>query len=85
MSSVHKGDCTPETCRYWIDYPEDDNCALVAIEKHGAMTLREVAKRLNISFVRVKQIEDAALVKLAKRLSSDCNVPLGELKSLLCP
>ena len=76
------GGCTPE-CRYYIDYPEDDNCALVAIEKHGAMTLREVAKRMQISFVRVKQIEDVALSKLAKRLSADCKVPLGELKSLL--
>ena len=55
-----EGKCTPE-CRYYIDYPEDDNCALVAIDKHGAMTLREVAKRMQISFVRVKQIEDAAM------------------------
>ena len=30
------------------------------------MTLREVAKRLNISFVRVKQLEDQALKKIAK-------------------
>ncbi|MEC8365086.1 MAG: sigma factor-like helix-turn-helix DNA-binding protein [Actinomycetota bacterium] len=77
-----EGKCTPE-CRYYIDYPEDDNCALVAIDKHGAMTLREVAKRMQISFVRVKQIEDAAMAKLAKRLSADSNLPLSELKSLL--
>jgi DNA-directed RNA polymerase sigma subunit (sigma70/sigma32) len=30
------------------------------------MTLREVAKRLDISFVRVKQIEDKAMKKLTK-------------------
>jgi len=47
------------------------------------MTLREVAKRMQISFVRVKQIEDAAMAKLAKRLSADSNLPLSELKSLL--
>ena len=85
MKCENEGKCDPESCRYWIDYPEDDNCALVSIEKHGAMTLREVAKRMQISFVRVKQIEDAALAKLAKRLSADCKVPLSELKGLLCP
>ena len=78
--------CTQKECRYWIDYDDDQNCTMIAIESNkGGMTLREVAKRMHISFVRVKQIEDAALVKLAKRLSSDCNVPLSELKSLLCP
>jgi hypothetical protein len=78
--------CAQKGCKYWIDYDDDRNCTLIAIESNqGGMTLREVAKRMQISFVRVKQIEDAALIKLAKRLSADCNVPLGELKSLLCP
>lgn len=54
--------------RCWIDYPEDDNCIHVAISKHGAMTLAEVAKRLNLSLVRVSQIEKAALKKLSKRI-----------------
>ena len=51
-----KEGCSPETCRCWIDYPEDNNCALVAVEKNGAMTLDETAKRLGISLVRVSQI-----------------------------
>lgn len=54
--------------RCWIDYPEDDNCIHVAISKHGSMTLAEVAKRLNLSLVRVSQIEKAALKKLSKRI-----------------
>lgn len=59
--------CTPgERC--WIDYPEDDNCINVAIEKHGPMTLEQVAVRLGISLVRVSQIEKAALKKLSKRI-----------------
>jgi|TARA_B100000927_G_scaffold261096_1_gene231075 DNA-directed RNA polymerase specialized sigma subunit len=57
-----------ENDRSWIDYPEDDNCIYVAIEKHGAMTLEEVSKRLGISLVRVSQIEKKALAKLAKRI-----------------
>jgi len=60
--------CTEDSCRCWIDYPEDDNCMYVAIEKHGAMTLAEVAKRLGISLVRVSQIEKKALSKLYKRI-----------------
>ena len=60
-----------EEDRAWIDYPEDNNCVFTAIEKHGAMTLEEVAKRLGISLVRVSQIEKQALKKLAKRIKND--------------
>jgi|TARA_Y100000289_G_C3925279_1_gene152910 DNA-directed RNA polymerase specialized sigma subunit len=65
---MSKKDCEEEESRSWIDYPEDDNCIYVAIEKHGAMTLDEVSKRLGISLVRVSQIEKQALKKLSKRI-----------------
>jgi len=52
----------------WIDYEDDHNCALIAIEKNGDMTLHEVAERLNISYVRVKQIQDKTLQKVGKRM-----------------
>ena len=65
-----KSTCCSDSCRCWIDYPEDDNCMYVAIEKHGAMTLAEVAKRLNISLVRVSQIEKQAMKKLSKRIKN---------------
>ena len=70
MKKPTKQCCNREECRCWIDYPEDDNCINVAIEKHGAMTLAEVAKRLNISLVRVSQIEKQALKKLSKRIKN---------------
>ncbi|MEC7367618.1 MAG: sigma factor-like helix-turn-helix DNA-binding protein [Actinomycetota bacterium] len=57
-----------EKHRMWIDYPEDDNCALKAIEKHGPMTLEQISKRLGVSIVRVSQIEKQALKKLSKRI-----------------
>jgi len=66
-----KRDCckkSGEENRCWIDYPQDDNCVNVAIEKHGAMTLAEISKRLGISLVRVSQIEKEALRKLSKRI-----------------
>ena len=59
--------CDERKCRQWLDYEEDLNCTLVAVDKHGAMTLRETGDRLGISFVRVKQIQDVALGKLGSK------------------
>ena len=59
--------CQDCECRQWIDYEDDLNCTLIAAEKHGPMTLREVGDRLGISFVRVKQLQDAALAKIAAK------------------
>ena len=56
--------CVEEECRMWIDYPEDNNCTLIAVDKHGPMTLKEVAARHHISIVRAKQIVDATLRKI---------------------
>ena len=60
--------CDKEECRMWINYREDQNCSLVSIYQNGSMTLEEVAKRMQISFVRVSQIEKQALKKLSKRI-----------------
>jgi hypothetical protein len=61
--------CTKKDCRYWIDYENDMNCTIIAIHKNGCkpMTLREVGERIGVSFVRVKQIEDKIVKKLAKK------------------
>ena len=59
--------CEASSCRHHMDYPEDLNCSLIAVDRHGDMTLEEVAKRLNLSLVRIKQIEQGALLKLNKR------------------
>ena len=65
----YKVSCPVENsdCRHWIDYEDDSNCTLIAIEdnENDSMTLREVSKRLKVSFVRVKQIEDLAIKKLS--------------------
>jgi len=59
--------CEEKTCRLWIDYEEDNNCTLIAVDRHGAMTLKEVAVRHGISTVRAKQIIDQTLIKIKKR------------------
>ena len=58
--------CKKKKCRMWIDYKNDLNCITIAVKKDPEMTLSEVSKRLGISFVRVKQIQDKALQKLKK-------------------
>jgi len=64
-----KVSCPNSECKHWIDYEEDLNCTLVAVDKHeGGLTLREIGERLRISFVRVCQIEKAAVQKLKKRI-----------------
>jgi hypothetical protein len=60
--------CLSQKCRHWVDYDEDYNCSLVSADK-GPLTLDEISKRLGLSLVRVKQIEDKALVKLKKRVA----------------
>ena len=59
--------CKNKECRYWIDYDDDLNCTFIAIEKHGKMTLREIADREGLTFARIQQIEKQALKKLSKR------------------
>jgi hypothetical protein len=60
--------CSNKECRNWINYSDDLNCSVIAAEAHGPMTLEEVAKRLDISLVRVMQIENGALIKMKKRM-----------------
>ena len=56
--------CIEDECRMWIDFHEDNNCTLIAVNKHGPMTLKEVAERHHISIVRAKQIVDDTLRKI---------------------
>lgn len=59
--------CKSSNCRMWIDYKDDLNCTLIAVGKNkDSMTLDEVSKRLNLSIVRIKQIQDKAVEKLRK-------------------
>tara|TARA_R110000824_G_scaffold322689_4_gene509647 strand:+ start:490 stop:723 length:234 start_codon:yes stop_codon:yes gene_type:complete len=60
--------CGQKECRSWINYGKDLNCVEIAVAKNGAMVLHEVAKRLEISYVRVSQIEKHALSKLQKKV-----------------
>jgi DNA-directed RNA polymerase sigma subunit (sigma70/sigma32) len=63
-----KTSCKNRECRLFIEYEEDLNCTILAVKKHGPMTLEEIGKRHGVSTVRIKQIVDATLLKLKKTL-----------------
>jgi|TARA_R110000787_G_scaffold240530_1_gene346758 hypothetical protein len=63
-----KVSCPNTDCKMWIDFEEDLNCANISVVKHGSMTLRQVAEREHLSFVRIQQIEKRVLKKLKARL-----------------
>lgn len=63
-----KAPCKREACRHWMQYEEDLNCSIIAAEDHGPMTLEEVSKRIGLTLVRIKQIEEKAMTKVKKRI-----------------
>ena len=58
--------CQNRECRLHLEFEEDLNCTIIAVKKHGPMTLQEIGRRHNLSTVRIKQIVDATLIKLKK-------------------
>jgi DNA-directed RNA polymerase specialized sigma subunit len=60
--------CPVKECRHWIDHEQEKNCVFESIRCNSSMTLREVGERLNISYVRVKQIQDKTLKKISHLL-----------------
>lgn len=56
--------CNRFGCDNFINYESDLNCVLVCARKNGPLTLEETAKRLGVSYVRIKQLEDRALAKM---------------------
>lgn len=64
--------CSNKNCRYWIEYSNDLNCSLIAIDKNdeNPMTLKEVGKRLNMTLQNVSLIEQRAIKKLNNILNS---------------
>ena len=64
--------CEERECRNHIEYKEDLNCVLVAIDKNnGPLTLRQIAPRMGVSFPRIKQIQDQAMKKVRKTLGNN--------------
>lgn len=59
--------CNKENCRYWTEIHENNNCVInKANEK--THTLQEIGDVLNISRMRVCQIEKSIIDKLKKEI-----------------
>jgi hypothetical protein len=57
--------CDEKSCRNWIDYDGDSNCAIVCARKNpNGLSLREVADRMGVSFPRISQVEHGTFEKL---------------------
>ena len=60
--------CDETSCRNWIDFEEDLNCAIICARKNeNGLPLRDVADRMGVTYVRVHQIEGTAMTKVKKR------------------
>ncbi len=68
--------CPNTDCRMWIDYESENNCCLISIEEKGkdgsdkGLTLHEVGERLDLNYLKVRQIEINALRKLSNKKES---------------
>ena len=56
--------CPIQDCKHWIDYEKESNCSLGSIYINGNMSLHQIGERLDLSFVRISQIEKKALKRL---------------------
>ena len=63
--------CPVTDCRHWMDYEDDLNCSIVCANENGPLSLREIADRMGVSFVRIKQIQDLTVDKFTKRLAAN--------------
>ena len=61
--------CLNSDCKHYLDFKDDLNCVIICARKNGPLTLQETSKRLGVSYVRIKQIEDKALNKIKQNLS----------------
>jgi hypothetical protein len=61
-------ECPNTDCRYWVEHQESLNCTFIAIEQKGEMDLRTIGDIMGVSFVRIKQLQDKAMVKINKTL-----------------
>ena len=56
--------CDQRECRMHIEFPSDLNCTVIAVKKHGPMTLEEIGETFDLTRERVRQIKEKAIRRL---------------------
>ena len=61
--------------RHFVNEPKYDNCVLCLSEREGPMTQAQIAKYLNLSKMRICQIEHQAIAKFRKKIKKILQPP----------
>lgn len=69
MSCKHSTAVLSKDDRYYVNSAEHNNCVFCLVNEKGPMTQDEISKYLEISKMRVCQVERRAVSKLSKRIN----------------
>ena len=62
--------CNKKTCKHWNNSSENLNCNIIASNQRGMHTLQQIGDMLNITRMRVCQIEKSVYNKILKKFSA---------------
>jgi DNA-binding XRE family transcriptional regulator len=67
MRCKHYGRVLQDGDRHFVESEKHDNCVLCLVNEEGSMTQEQVGQYLQISKMRVSQIERQALKKIKRK------------------
>jgi DNA-directed RNA polymerase sigma subunit (sigma70/sigma32) len=68
MNYKNNKTCKKIECRYWLSHKKNQNCAIIAADKTGGMTLEEIGNIFSVTRMRICQIEKNAIRKVKEKI-----------------